>query len=271
MSVQTHYGSDGIVNCILTAISMPDPRPGSLKAEQLYPFDQLHGRELLATKDHTARLACDANDRILDIGCGIGGPARYIAATYGSSVEGIDVTPPFIDAAAELTRLCGLQGLASFQKADASRMPFADQYFDGAICFYVGMNLAQKADVIGEAFRCLRPGAKLIWTQVVTGTGEHYYPLPWSKEPSTSYLLDAGSLESLFSAAGFKLVDVVDEFSQHVELARERARSAQMPSDAQKQANEIVLGQDFVERRRNYIRCLSEGRLTSLVIEAERP
>ncbi|RUZ14648.1 methyltransferase type 11, partial [Mesorhizobium sp. M7A.F.Ca.CA.001.09.1.1] len=83
-NVTTHYGSDGIVERILAAIS--DAKPDKINAAQLYPFDQLHGRELIATRDHGGRLAPSPTDRILDVGSGIGGPARFLAATYGCQV-----------------------------------------------------------------------------------------------------------------------------------------------------------------------------------------
>ncbi|MER8863229.1 hypothetical protein NKI19_05840 [Mesorhizobium sp. M0751] len=96
-NVTSHYGSegsDGIVDRILAAIPDADPA-GKLAAAQLYPFDQFHGRELIATQEHAARLAPSPTDRILDIGSGIGGPARFLASTYGCEVDGIDLTPAF--------------------------------------------------------------------------------------------------------------------------------------------------------------------------------
>ncbi|MER9816603.1 class I SAM-dependent methyltransferase [Mesorhizobium sp. M0129] len=147
--VTSHYGSGGIVERILSAV--PDARAGSLAAKQLYPFDQLHGRELIATQEHAARLAPSAGDRVLDIGSGIGGPARFLAETYGCSVDGVDLTQAFVEASRRLTELCGLGDKVRFHEADATRLPFADDTFDAAICFYVGMNIADKAAVIGQA------------------------------------------------------------------------------------------------------------------------
>jgi len=170
-TVTSHYGSDGIVERILAAV----PDANNLTARQLYPFDQLHGRELIATQDHAARLAPSSSDRILDIGSGIGGPARFLADTYGCSVDGVDLTQAFVEASGRLTELCGLSNKVRFHEANATKLPFADNSFDAAICFYVGMNIADKAAVIGQAFRVLKPRGRLIWTEAVLAGGD---PLP---------------------------------------------------------------------------------------------
>ncbi|MER9742736.1 MULTISPECIES: class I SAM-dependent methyltransferase [unclassified Mesorhizobium] len=268
-NVTSHYGSGGIVERILSAV--PDARAGSLAAKQLYPFDQLHGRELIATQDHAARLAPSAGDRVLDIGSGIGGPARFLAETYGCSVDGVDLTQAFVVASRRLTEFCGLGDKVRFHEADATRLPFADDTFDAAICFYVGMNIADKAAVIGQAWRVLKPKARLVWTEAVLADGEPHYPLPWAVSAAVSHLVDRETLKVLFASAGFQVDDVIDETGDHVELALKRANSGIVPSPAQQQANAIVLGAEFVQRRKNYITSLSEGKLASMAIIASKP
>ncbi|QND66663.1 methyltransferase domain-containing protein [Mesorhizobium loti] len=260
--ITNHYGSDGIVERILGAV----PDAHALVTRQLYPFDQLHGRELVATQDHAARLAPSSTDRILDIGSGIGGPARFLADTYGCSVDGVDLTPAFVEASRRLTELCGLSDKVRFHEANATKLPFADATFDAAICFYVGMNIADKEAVIGQAFRVLKPRGRLIWTEAVLVGGDPHYPLPWAVSPAGSHLVDGNTLKSLFVEAGFLLDDVIDETGEHVELALKRENTGIVPSPAQRQANEIVLGQEFVQRRKNYITSLSEGKLASLAV-----
>ncbi len=267
--VTSHYGSGGIVERILAAV--PGDNAGSLTAKQLYPFDQLHGRELIATQDHASRLALSASDRVLDIGSGIGGPARFLADTYGCSVDGVDLTPAFVEASRQLTELCGLGDTVHFHEANATRLPFADNTFDAAICFYVGMNIADKAAVIGQALRVLKPKARLIWTEAVLAGGEPHFPLPWAVSPAASHLVDRETLEALFASAGFRVDAVIDETGDHVELALKRANSGIVPSPAQQQANEIVLGAEFVQRRKNYISSLSEGKLASLAVIVCKP
>ncbi len=162
-------------------------------------------------KEHAARLAPSSADRILDIGSGIGGPARFLADTYGCSVDGVDLTPAFVEASARLTELCGLSDKIRFNEANAKRLPFADNSFDAAICFYVGMNIADKPAVIGQVFRVLKPRGRLIWTEAVLAGGDPHYPLPWAVSPAASHLVDGETLKTLFVDAGFLVDDIIDE------------------------------------------------------------
>lgn len=262
-----HYGTEGIVQRILAAIGeIGEP----LEPRHFYPFDQLHGRELLATKDHAALLEASPSDTILDIGCGIGGPARYIASTFGCSVNGIDITPAFVTAAQKLTELCGLQDRVTFVEGNAEALPFEAGAFDGGISLYVGMNLPNREAVIREAARVIRPGGRLVWSEAVLKTGEvPHYPLPWAAVPENSFMVSEKALITLFENAGFH-VDVNDETSSHVELARQRAASGVVPTAAHREANEVVLGKDLLERRKSYIANLVEGRLAAIVISAMR-
>ena len=270
-SVEDHYSRTGIVARILAAIPFSRDGDEPLTADRLYPFDQFHGRELLATRDHTALLAPQTGDHVLDIGAGIGGPARYIAATYGARVTGVDLTARFVEAANELTALCGLGQLATFVQADAAQLPFDDNQFDAAICFYVGMNLPDEAAVLAEARRVLKPGGRLVWTEVVRGTGDPQYPLPWATSAATSHLLERDELLGMMQTAGLKLDEARDETRDHLDLAQKIKQSGAQPSALRVQANAVVLGADFGERRKNYIRSLASGAIASLCLQAHKP
>lgn len=271
VTVQAHYGAEDIVARLLAAIPWSRQGGESLSARQIYPFDQFHGRELLATQDHVGRLAPRREDRILDIGSGIGGPARYAATEFGCHVSGIDITPGFVAAATELSLLCGLQDQVAFVAGDAARMPFDDAAFDGAFCFYVGMNLPDTAAVLREGFRVLKPGGRLIWTEVTSQTGTAHYPLPWARTADVSHVGARDALLAVQRSAGFDILAVDDETEAHLELARRMRAAGRVPTAEHTQANEVVLGVDFAERRANYIRSLADGLIESTVVEARRP
>lgn len=225
---------------------------------------------MIATRDHAARLSPGPGHHLLDIGSGIGGPARYLASTFGCRVTGVDLTQGFVDAAVERAALCDLSSLVDFVHADAARLPFPDQTFDHAICFYVGMNLPDKPAVLTEAARVLRPGGRLIWTEVVTGRAAPHYPLPWAITAETSHLTDRDALCAMVQAAEFDILDATDETALIIELAKELRQPGQSPSPLQHEANSVVLGPDFVMRRVNHVRNLAEGRIGSLFIDAAR-
>ena len=243
----------------------------AVSVQQHYGSADIVARILAATQDHAARLSPDTNAHLLDIGSGIGGPARYLAANFGCRVTGIDLTPSFVAAAQELTTRCGLADKVDFAQADAANLPFADAQFDHVTCFYFGMNLPYKVSALAQALRVLKPGGRLIWTEMSAGTGTPIYPLPWAREPQASHVEPRDSLVAKCSDAGFMVDQVIDETDLQLELAQKIRASGQHPSDGQNQANAVVLGADFAERRRNFIQSMGQGLIRSTLILAHKP
>ncbi len=270
-SVEQHYGSPDIAQRVIAAASGSQAPGQRLRAEQLFPFDQLHGREIQATRDHAARLSPDPGDHLLDMGSGIGGPARYFATTFGCRVTGLDLTPQFVEAAKTLTEACDLQDRVHFQQGDLATMPFEDRAFDHAYCFYVGMNLPDRPAVLAETFRVLKPGGRLLWTEAVALSADPHFPLPWARTPEASHVISEKDLCSAIETAGFEIIDIFDETEAQLELARHNKAHPSPPDAVNRQANEMVLGADFPQRCANYMRSLAEHRLSSVVILASKP
>ncbi|GGF32673.1 type 11 methyltransferase [Youhaiella tibetensis] len=260
-----NYGDDAIIERIDAALTRAGHDPAHVKPDDLYPFDQLHGRQLAATREHVARLAPDLHMHVLDIGSGVGGPARYIATAIGARVTGIDLTPQFVATARELTRRCGLERRVEFVEGNAAHMPFAPETFDAAICLYVGMNIPDKPAVLAEAFRVLKPGARLLWSQVVAGQGTPHYPLPWARNAQASHAGPPDELRAALTGAGFEILEWVDETA-----ALLPAGGAAPPPGADPSVNQLVMGADFVERRKDFMASLAEGALRSVVVLARK-
>jgi len=268
--VREHYASPDIIDRLLVAVAESGYRTDKLAPEMLYPFDQLHGREITATREHVERLRLTDGMQVLDVGCGIGGPARYVAATHGVTVTGIDVVPEFVATARDLTQRCGLDSRVIFEEVNALAMPFSDDSFDAAMCLYVGMNIVEKAHLCREIRRVLKPGGRLVWSEVALGPiGPALFPLPWASVPADSYLIPPQVLRQTFVKAGFHVVDFVDETERFIRPGSGSIGGA-APA-AQQVANQVVLGANFIERRQNFIRNMVEGRLVSILIEAQKP
>ena len=127
--VHEHYSATGLTDRIKAALATNTPESQALTVAQFVPLDQFHTRGILATGELAAAARLDPSTRVLDLGCGLGGPARYLAATFGCKVTGIDLSPPFIEAATYLTARCGLSGRVTFQVGDALNLPFDDASF----------------------------------------------------------------------------------------------------------------------------------------------
>ncbi len=129
----------------------------------------VHIRGRKATLELAAQMKLGAGSHVLDIGSGLGGPARTLAETYGCRVTGIDLTPAFCAAAAAMSTWVGLGNLTSFKQGDATKLPFADRQFDAAMTIHVAMNIAAKDRMYAEARRVLKPGGIFAVYDVLQG------------------------------------------------------------------------------------------------------
>ena len=156
--VARHYAHSDLTGTVLAALRDAGRDLGALTTADLAPVDEFHLGWHPQTVDLAARLALPPGSRLLDIGSGIGGPARYFAEKHGCTVTGIDLTPAFVAAATELSARTGLADRTRFVEGSALDLPFEDGSFDAATLFHVGMNIADKARLFAEARRALRQG-----------------------------------------------------------------------------------------------------------------
>jgi len=128
-SVRDHYRATGLTERLKSALSALGTEDQRLSPQQLAALDQFHTRGLAATTEFARLAGITADMSVLDVGSGIGGPARFIAAACGCRVTGIDLSEPFVDAARYLTERTGQSGQVSFHVADALQLPFDDGRF----------------------------------------------------------------------------------------------------------------------------------------------
>ena len=143
--ISGHYTSGDLLARLEARLREDGLDPAQATPEALAPYDHFHGRGLEATEDMAGLLQAAGTDHILDVGCGLGGPARYLAGRFGCRVSGIDLTAEFCDVARHLTALLGFEDHVSISQGDALAMPFDDAMFDGAYSMNVSMNIADGA------------------------------------------------------------------------------------------------------------------------------
>ena len=212
--VAGHYTRGGLEETILQAVARMGLDPDRLNAIDLAPADEFHVGGLDATRELAAQMELGPGLRILDVGSGIGGPARYFASEHQSKVTGVDLTEEFVRVAKSLTRRTKLDHSVEFVQASALDLKFNRESFDRAYMIHVGMNIADKAGLFCEVRRVLKPGGKFaIFDFVRTGDAPITYPVPWAASEETSFVVDKGSYRDALEKAGF-----------HVE--QERTRTA---------------------------------------------
>src|ERR1051326_275342 len=202
--VRQHYPPTGRTDLIRSALATVAPEGRTLTVAQLAPLDQFHLRGILATEELARAARLESPTRVLDIGCGIGGPARYLAATFGCHVTGVDLSPGFIDAATYLTARCALSDRVTFQVGDALHLPFEDGTFDAVFLQHVAMNIEERPALYAEVHRILARSGRFVTYDLVLRDGGVVYPVPWARDRSTSFLLGAAQTRAVLERAGFQ-------------------------------------------------------------------
>lgn len=205
-TMQSHYGRAGIVERILEDLDESGIDPDGVTVDDLDGIDEFHVGGRVASERLVPLLRIGVGDRLLDVGCGIGGPARYFAAATGARVDGIDLTPEFVDAAHELTALVGLTDRVSARLGSGTDIPFGDAVFDAATLMHVGMNIEDKVTLLREMARVTRPGGVvLLYDLMRIGPGELAHPMPWASSPDFSFVDAPEVYEAAARAAGLEI------------------------------------------------------------------
>jgi SAM-dependent methyltransferase len=271
-SVVRHYGSGDLTEKLKAALTAAGFGNRRLSPTDLAPLDQFHSRGLAATVDLAQALDISPGASVLDIGSGLGGPSRYLAATFGCEVRGIDLSPSFVDAAVYLAERTGLGGKVAYECGDALSLPYQDESFDVAWTQHVAMNIANRSQLYGEAFRVLRSCGRLAIYDVVSGDGGPlHFPVPWAAGLETSHVVSPGVMRVALEGQGFRIVSWVDRTDVGIGWFAERQK-AQTAAEGQPPIGlHIVMGPDFPIMSNNLARNLREGRAGLVEAVLEKP
>lgn len=204
--VAFHYTRGKLQDAILAAVRAAGKDSGALTAADLAPVDEFHVGGSEATQLLAQGMRLRPGMRLLDVGCGIGGPARYFAGAQKCRVTGVDLTEEFVNTAQSLTKLVGLEGSAEFRCASALELPFEAGAFDGVYMIHVGMNLPDKLSVFREVARVLKPAARFtIFDLMLAKNAPLQFPVPWAATAETSFVSDVPAYRSALEQAGFSV------------------------------------------------------------------
>jgi SAM-dependent methyltransferase len=262
--IERHYAQPSRIDAVLAVVDAMNPA-GRLKTVDLAPLDQFHAGGLEATRQLAALAGIGSDQHVLDVGSGVGGPARFLAETHGCSVMGIDLAMDYCRLAEALTARCGLKDKATFRPADALDLPFADGSFDAVWTQHVAMNIADRPRLYREMQRVLRPGGIVALYDAVAGNDAPLFPVPWARDASTSFLVSPGTLRNVLDEADLTVIAWHDVTEDAKRWFASRPRGA-LPG----LGLHLLMGSEFPAMSANFARNVREGRVGLLMAVARK-
>jgi len=261
--IARHYDIAGLEQRILAALADTGVDVAHLRAGDLEAVDEFHIGGIAATRELIGQMGLKPGAMLLDIGSGVGGPARFAANEAGADVTGIDLTQSYVDIATSLSKRTEMADRTHFVQGSALDMPFADAGFDAAMILHVGMNLPDKKKLMGEAARVLKPGGVFaVYDVMRLKDGALTYPLPWASDESMSFVATPDDYRSAATAAGFSVVAERRRGAFAVEFfAATRARMAAAQAEGKKPPPGVglVMGEDDHTKIANVTAALARG------------
>lgn len=255
--LEAHYSARDIEARILAALRAAGLSPERrLSPDELAPLDHFHTGGLSASRELRKLARIRAEDRVLDIGAGLAGPARMLASATGCRVDCLEMSPDFCAGAALLNRLTGLEERITVREGSALDLPFADGSFDVVWMQNVGMNIADKRKLYAEIRRVLKPGGRYAFQEMAAGkAATSYFPLPWATDPADSFLVSAEEMQSLLGESGFVTERMEDTSDAHLR------RTASSTPAAPGQLGLAVFVDHLAQKAGNAKRSLEEGQV----------
>lgn len=257
--VARHYSAYDVLPRIRAGLQAMGLDPDNVRPDDLKQVDEFHIGGAEATATLISELGIETGMDVLDIGCGVGGPARMMALRTGAKVTGVDLTPAFVEAAATLSRMAGMGERIAFKVGSANDLPFDGATFDLATLLHVGMNIPDKAGLFREAHRVLRPGAVFAVYEVMrTGPGVLSFPVPWAEREELSALEPPETYRKAAADAGFKLAEEKDRRAVALDFF-DRVRSQAASAEPNPLGLHLLMGPTVGQKTSNMISAIKAG------------
>ena len=257
-NLEAHYSARDIEARILAAVRAAGLNPEQrLSPDELGALDHFHTGGLRASRELLEAAQIRPEDRVLDIGAGLAGPARMLASALGCHVDCLELSPDYCAGAVLLNRLTGLEGRIEVHKGSALDMPFPGDSYDVVWMQNVGMNIADKRRLYAEVRRVLKPGGRFVFQEMAAGkVAASYFPLPWATDPADNFLVSAEEMRSILGESGF-VTELLEDTSD-VHLSRTAANAT--PA-APGQLGLAVFVDNLAQKAGNARRSLEEGQV----------
>lgn len=274
--VAAHYGRSSLADALLGRLAEHGIGPEGVTLEHLSALDQMHLRGHEATLELLDAMAIRKRMKVLDVGAGIGGPARVIASRHEAQVTALDLTPELCEANRVLSRLVGLSRRIKVVEGDATDLPFDDAVFDRVVTIHASMNIERKRTMYREVHRVLKPGGLFGFYDVVAGVaGSPEYPVPWAGDVFVSHLVSPSQMLATAEEVGLRVRlvrDLTNEARLHMLRQQEAVAARKAAGGAPLlQAGDILMGPDAADKQRNLRRAVKEARVGLTMAVFEKP
>ena len=270
--IKMHYASPGLYERIVQGLEAIGKSPASVDLDDLAALDEFHLRGPAATRELIEILDVGEHSHVLDVGSGLGGPARRLAKATGCRVTGVDLSEDYCAVGNELTGWLGLSERVRLEPGDATRLErFAPSSFDAAWSIHVGMNVEDKGSLYAGVAQVLKPGAPFVLFDILSaGAEEPTYPAPWAATSEQSFLASADEMSAHLERAGFSIIEIRDQTSQALAFLDENIARTRSLGGPPPLGLHLVLGPTFKEIIAGARRNLAEGRLAPTVIHTRK-
>ncbi len=237
---------------------------GQATANDLHGMDMLHMGGLAATDTLAEMAGIGPGRQVLDVGAGVGGPARRMAHKYGAKVWGVELGESIHQTAVALTALVGLTDQVQFKLGSALALPFPDEAFDVVVMQHIAMQIAEKDQLFGECARVLNHRGVLALHEIFAGDGgPPIFPLAWATDPAMSSLETLDECATRLARLCLKAGEFLDRSAegQQYHLANIKAMQQALAQQEGTQGRSIEATKVRLETATSMERNLRERRL----------
>ena len=256
--IKRQYARPKLFDDIIARLVQKKIDVNQLKRSDISALDEFHIRGAEVSYELVRNINL-RNLRVLDVGCGLGGPSRMLADNYNCDVFGIDLNPEYIDTASRLSGLIRGNGSTEFIVGDAQNLPFKDGSFDAVWTQHVQMNIDDKDRFYSEIHRVLKKKGAFIYYDIFkSGPNEISYPVPWANNNNVSFLQTKENMDEILKGLGFLNFHSTDQTIKAIDFLK---------TLLEKQINEssiglnILLGDSTKEKFNNVYKALESGNI----------